>query len=277
VNAECRMSNVELQKPGENSVGAELASGRGAAQVGAACPRRGRLGRWPLVAGWALAVGLAGPPFGVALIAAATAAAAPTPAPPAESVTAVDPAPPSELAAAVRDGLGAGGGLRVVLDGEPLAEIWLNQALPAGGNGAAGGFGVAFPGMTKGGLVGAVRLLREWSDYRGSRVAAGVYTLRYAVEPADGAHTGVSLYRDFLILVPAAADDGRAASTADELVAAGRGSTGGAHPAVLALFPPVGEGETPRIADNELGQPMLVATSGEAILGLVLAGRGDLP
>ena len=55
-------------------------------------------------------------------------------------------------------------------------------------------------------LVGVVRLKRKGADFRGQDIASGVYTLRYANQPEDGNHVGTFATRDFLLMVPAAAD-----------------------------------------------------------------------
>src|SRR5262245_14902975 len=50
-------------------------------------------------------------------------------------------------------------------------------------------------------LIGVVRYPRKGSDFRDQPIADGVYTLRYAQQPVDGAHVGTSPTRDFLLLV----------------------------------------------------------------------------
>lgn len=191
--------------------------------------------------------------------------------------------PPTELPSPLRAAL-APEGVRVVEEGRPLLRIWWRAQAPAseGSGGAAHGLGVAFGDLPEGALLGLMVLEREWTDYRGQTVSPGLYTLRYLVEPADGAHTGVSYYRDFLLLVPVEQDDGPATVySEEELVDASRGAAGTNHPAVLALFP-VRADSTPAIVDNETGQPTLAvelpgADGGEArILGLVLRGVGEI-
>lgn len=181
--------------------------------------------------------------------------------------------PPSGVPAAVAESM-VPKGLRVTLEGEAVWELWLRPELPALENEPA--FGQAFGELAPGGLVGLVQLLAPWSDYQGTRIEPGLYTLRYLVQPVDGAHMGASLYRDFLLLLPAG-DDGGPAETYgyDELVALSRGATGTTHPAVLALFPVDGSEELPAVVDNEMGQPTLALQVGEVTLGLVVRGRGE--
>lgn len=181
--------------------------------------------------------------------------------------------PPEETPPAVADAL-APEGLRVALEGETVWELWLRRELPASEGEPA--FGQAFGELAPGGLVGLVRLAAPWTDYMGTGIEPGLYTLRYLVQPVDGAHMGVSLYRDFLLLVPAA-DDGGPGETYgfDELVRLSRGATGTNHPAVLALFPVYDAEDLPAVVENETGQPTLAVQVGEVTLGLVVAGQGE--
>ena len=46
----------------------------------------------------------------------------------------------------------------------------------------------------------------EGHDYRDQPIAKGVYTMRYGLQPVNGDHLGVSTYRDYSLLLPAAKD-----------------------------------------------------------------------
>src|SRR5207302_8074786 len=104
---------------------------------------------------------------------------------------------------------------------------------------------------------GAVRFPQSWSDYRRKPVPAGVYTLRYALQPQDGNHTGSSMYRDFLLLGSPAFDAApEAAANHAQAVDVGKKASAAPHPWVMALFPlskPVAE---PQMVKNELEQWM---------------------
>lgn len=178
---------------------------------------------------------------------------------------------PPEVAPAIRSVLQPG--VTVEADGVPVT-VWPVRRLEPR-DGTAAGLGVVFTGIAPGALLGAVRFGGTWTGYRGQRVEAGLYTLRYAVEPEDGYHMGVSFYRDFAILVPAELDDGEAVQPEERLLAFGAVSAGGTHPAVLALWPADGN---PRgtLFDNDLGQPTLVVTADGVTLGLVLSGTGEV-
>ena len=193
--------------------------------------------------------------------------------------------PPGDLPQATAGSL-VEEGASVEAGGEPVLSVWLRSPLPAE-EGGGGGLGVAFGGLVPGALVGVVRLEREWRDYKEQPVPAGTYAARYLVAPADGAHTGVSLYRDFLLLIPVAEDPGpEAVLSSEETVAASRQATGTIHPAVMALFPVYpGEGEElPRVVENDAGQPTLGLPASDAgpgaaggrALGLVVEGHGEV-
>lgn len=181
-------------------------------------------------------------------------------------------APPQELAPAVRSVL-AETGVRAVVGATDLT-VWLRREPPLAETPSTA-LGRAFKTLAEGDLVGVLRLAAPWTDYRGRTVSPGLYTLRTALRPEDGYHMGVSEYRDFLLLLPAAEDtDPGRTWTYDEMVEASRRSSTSSHPAVLALFP-VGTVETPTATENSWGQPTLALPFGEITLGLVVEGVGE--
>jgi len=153
-------------------------------------------------------------------------------------------------------------------------EVWAARELTLR-DGAAAGLGVAFPRIAPGALLAVVSFDAPWTDYRGQRVAPGRYLLRYAVQPEDGYHVGLTFYRDFALLLPPG-EAPVAPVVGDEaaLVEASRPASGH-HPAVLALWPADGRAPDERF-DNDLGQPVLVLAVGEERVGLVLAGTGEI-
>lgn len=182
-------------------------------------------------------------------------------------------APPAPIAPAVKSLL-AETGAAVAVDGKTAVEVWIRRE-PERREGAAPKLGVAFGTIAEGSLIGAAHFPGGFKDYMGNAVPAGTYTLRYAVQPADGNHMGVSIHRDFLVLVRAADDaDPKALAYAD-LLAASRKATGHGHPAVLSVFPPGKDAAVPSIVANELDQPMLVVAAGGVRLGLVFEGQGE--
>jgi len=65
--------------------------------------------------------------------------------------------------------------------------------------------------VPEGTLVGAVKLGADVRDIRGHLMKAGVYTLRYGIQPKNEDHLGVSPFRSFLLVSPAAVDKDPAA------------------------------------------------------------------
>jgi hypothetical protein len=176
--------------------------------------------------------------------------------------------PPEELAPALRSELVPEG----VRSGS--LEIWLRSSPPEGD--AREGLGIAFGRLTPGALAGVARLASDWTDYKGQRIAAGLYTLRYGIEPADGNHMGVSAYRDFFLLVPVADDPGPAVVPGPgDLNALSMKASRTHHPAALALFP-VDRVEKPAGVLNETGQPTLAIPFGPLTIGIVVEGKGDI-
>ena len=167
-------------------------------------------------------------------------------------------------------------GFRVLKGGEVIGEFWLRPELPLQ-EPASTELGVGFGQLQEGTLIGLVHYPLDWSDYKDNQVAAGVYTLRYGVQPADGNHMGVSLYRDFLLLTPAGSDtDPDQTYSHDDLADHSSEASEGQHPAALSLFPVYDEISEPKLMRNEMDQWMVAKKVGTLILGLVISGHGEI-
>jgi len=183
---------------------------------------------------------------------------------------------PSELAAAVAQAL-APGGVRASAGGASISFWWV-KALPLKSDGTD----VAWTGVEEGSLIGAVKIDRDFRDIRGRVVRAGVYTLRYGIQPANGDHLGVSPYRDFLLLSPAAEDTDAAPRGHDGTIELSKHTIGGSHPAVWSIDPPVASEAPMAIHTTDLGHKALVmelpvsrggASAGMLRFGVVLVGK----
>ena len=167
-------------------------------------------------------------------------------------------------------------GYRVVRDeGEPI-EFWLPPTLPM--QNPAGELGVEYGSLPPGSLIGVMRTAGEWSTYKSQVVPAGTYTLRYAVQPPDGDHTGQTWFRDFLLLIPLALDnfDPYGVPEQEPLVEVSNTIIeGGTHPMTLALFQIYDEVDGPGMYWNDLDQPTLAIPMGDVTLGLVIEGQGE--
>ena len=182
---------------------------------------------------------------------------------------------PAEVSLAIRETL-ASEALRVVSGAKPQAEFWMRQDIPAQENGSAAAMGATFGSFSESLLVGVVRFPSDWSDYRERPIPAGVYTLRYALQPEDGNHLGASIYRDYLVLVPAAADsDPDAGYSFGQLTELSRQASRTNHPAILSLFPIYDEVATPALVKNEIDQWTLAVSVHSVLLGMVVQGHGE--
>jgi hypothetical protein len=191
------------------------------------------------------------------------------------TVEKTDSSPPEEVSQAIRDAMGSGG-IQITAGDKLLGEFWFREEIPMKDS-PSGELGVNFGNLEQGVLMGVVKLAEEWRDYKNLAVAPGVYTLRYGLQPQDGNHMGVAIYRDFMLLVPAAQDQAvDVAWSADELYLQSYGATGQPHPGVLALFPVYDEITEPKIIMNDMDQPTLAVKLGSLTLGLVLQGHGQL-
>lgn len=186
------------------------------------------------------------------------------------SASKTDTAPPAELAPAIRS-LMAGPAAKVQ-SGSTTLEFWWVKSLDA----SAPGEGWAR--TPEGSLVGAVRVSEPYPDIRGRRIRPGVYTLRFALQPMNGDHLGVSPFREFLLVSPAAADTSAAATGHDGTIDLSKQTTGASHPAVWSLDPPAGaHGEPLSGYRNDAGHEGIVfeiqTSSGPVKFGLILIGK----
>ncbi len=166
--------------------------------------------------------------------------------------------------------------ITVSIDGKPLAHFWVRSELPSVAS-PGSALGVNFTKVQEGGLLGVVQFVADWSDYKENPISPGVYTLRYEHLPSDGNHMGVATYRDFVLLVPAAADtDPNQSMAYEDLVAASAGATGVPHPGVLALFPIWDQVDGPTIVQNDMDQPTLAIKIGDTVIGFVVEGHGEI-
>jgi hypothetical protein len=184
---------------------------------------------------------------------------------------------PGELAPSVTALLssaaeGPSAGVRAVVGGVTL-DFWWVKAL------AAKDPANAWRDMPEGTLVGAVRVGADFRDIRGRVIKPGVYTLRYGLQPANGDHLGVSPFRDFLLLSPAAIDKDPAAPGHDGTIELSKQSIGGSHPGVWSLDPPVAPSQAPlSLHKTDLEHEAVVVevatgAGGSLKFGIVLVGK----
>lgn len=143
-------------------------------------------------------------------------------------------APPAdELSAEIAQQLDSTG-LRVIRGtSRTVCDIWLCKQWTVS-DGFEPTAEVLYP-FQPGQLVGVIRYANKGSDFRDQDIAEGIYTLRYALQPVDGAHIGTSPTRDFLLLVAAENDEAAGSVEADQLIEKSAEAAESTHPAMLCL------------------------------------------
>ena len=149
-----------------------------------------------------------------------------------------EPAPADELAPAIAATLQPEGVKVIRGTSRTVCEIWLCKEWKL--NSFEVGSDLLYP-FVPGQLIGVVRFPRRGADFRDQDIDSGVYTLRYAQQPVDGAHVGTSPTRDFLLLVPADKDRSPAILAYTPLTQASAEAAGTTHPALLSLQKLAGE------------------------------------
>jgi hypothetical protein len=163
-------------------------------------------------------------------------------------------------------------GVKVAKGNTSTVEIWLAKEWPIAADAKTGG--EILYSFTPGQLIGVARFPRKASDFREQDIPAGLYVIRYAHQPVDGAHVGTSPTRDFFALLPAAKDKDPKTLDYKTLITISKETTGTAHPAILSLQKPAGSGEA--LAAREESEKMwtIVRFVGKARQG---AGTKDMP
>ena len=181
----------------------------------------------------------------------------------APSVTPLAEKPPPDLSAGVVSRLTPAA---KIVNGPAALDVWLVDKLESSG-------GPGWSGVESGTLVGAMRVSGEFKEIRGKLVKPGVYTLRYGQQPQNGDHLGISMFREFLLLSPAAIDKDAKVLGFDGVVALSKEVIGTAHPASLSLDPPEDPpGAALSVYKNELGHDGVVLQIGDLKFGLIVSG-----
>lgn len=171
--------------------------------------------------------------------------------------------PPAELAAGVASRLLPAAR---IASGPATLDVWLVGEVESSG-------GPGWSGVESGALVGALRVTGEFKEIRGKVVKPGVYTLRYGLQPQNGDHLGISTFREFLLISPAAIDTDPKVLGFDGVVALSKEVIGTAHPASLSLDPPEdAPGAVLSAYKNELGHDGVVLQIGSLKFGLIVSG-----
>jgi hypothetical protein len=168
----------------------------------------------------------------------------------------------ADVPKSVQDMLAAQGA-RVVGDQGALCELWLRKAMPANPK-PSGSSDILYSALSEGTFLGVVHFPNPITDFRGSTIKPGYYTLRYALIPQDGNHMGVNPSRDAIHLCPLAADtDPGKPLKVDDLIKLGRQASGAPHPALLVMAPANGSTFPSVIKDDQGNWDLQVQVHGE--------------
>jgi hypothetical protein len=131
-----------------------------------------------------------------------------------------------------------------------FCELYIRKGIPAQTKKV--GDGVAYPQLAESTMVGVIHFPQAAADFRGHRIPAGFYTLRYGLMPDDGNHLGAAPNRDFLLVIPAAADtDPSATFKFQDLVGMSAQTSGTKHPSPLSLVETSSPSSTPSVSKSD--------------------------
>lgn len=131
--------------------------------------------------------------------------------------------------------------------------VWFRGELPTAASADQIKNGLTYREITEGTLLGVVKFDKPFTDFRKQEIAAGVYTMRLAVQPDTGDHKDTAPHQDFTLLVPAAADTSAEALEVKAVVKLSLKATGGDHPGVMLLFPHHGKEEKAELVTQTEG------------------------
>jgi hypothetical protein len=185
---------------------------------------------------------------------------------------------PSDLAPPVMALLTPGDGVRVTIEQTTL-DFWWVKSLTVTGTEPS-----VWTHVEEGTLLGAVRVSADFRDIRGRVIKPGTYTLRYGIQPQNGDHLGISPFREFLLLSPAAMDADAPPRGHEGAVEISKRTIGGSHPAIWSIDPPVAAAGQSVLATHktELGHEAVIvevplSRDGKPVdtlkFGVVLVGR----
>jgi hypothetical protein len=174
---------------------------------------------------------------------------------------------PNEIAAAVKAALAPGGATVKLAD--TTIDFWWVKVLEAKG--------ADWTSVAEGALVGAMKLSAPLKDIRGRTIKPGTYLLRYAMQPQNGDHLGVSPHREFLLATPTGEDTKPEALGHEAAVELAAKTVSITHPAVLSLDPPTAPDPPLKVIQTDAGHTAVVfevpTPGGSLRFGLIVVGR----
>ena len=187
---------------------------------------------------------------------------------------------PTDVTAVVRKELDSNAITITEKDGNNLLTIWFRGTIPMKATVEQVRNGLTYREIPDGTLIGVVQFDKPFVDFRKQEIKAGVYTLRFAVQPDTGDHTGTAPHVEFVLLVPADQDRDAEPLEAKSLVKLSIKVLGGDHPAVMLLFPQTAKVQKPVVVSKSDGVQVVtmlrkVTADGEdSTLGFAIAIAG---
>jgi hypothetical protein len=185
----------------------------------------------------------------------------------------------SNASDSLKNGLEAKGYRVIPADGNPLCDIWFRTAIPVREKKDLPA--VTYSEIADSTLLAVVSFPKPAKDFRNQTIKAGAYTARYALHPEDGNHLGISINRDFLLLVPVAIDkDINARFKFEELAQLSKNASGVNHPAPMSLIPLEKQGAFPSLVENDRSHLILqvklkTGSGSELPIALVVKGVAE--
>jgi hypothetical protein len=165
----------------------------------------------------------------------------------------------------------AASGFRISSAAGPKCEIWFRKSIPTAVQPADAN--IAFE-IAQGTLLGVIRFTAKGEDRRGQLINPGLYTLRYSLDPVDGAHQGVAPQRDFALLTPIADDpDPGSLPGFEALLQMSRKASASPHPAVLSLESPAGSTFPALVKEGDTPDWVLCVQAGDLKIAIILVGK----
>jgi len=161
--------------------------------------------------------------------------------------------PPAEVAEPIRkllapEALVVTGGKDAV-----VMRVWFRAEIPVKATEEQVKNGLTYREIPEGTLIGAIEFPQEFTDYRRQKLAKGAYTLRFAIQPDIGDHTGTTPHPEFCLMSPAAKDKSAEPMAKKDLIELSSEVNEGKHPAVLLMFPNYAKDAGPKVQEKENG------------------------
>jgi hypothetical protein len=175
--------------------------------------------------------------------------------------------PPKELNPAVAKLLAPEAVQLLDGSGALVCEVWLRTEVPIDATPEQVKNGVTYRELKETSILGAIRVVQPWSDYRKQKVKLGVYTLRLGFQPEDGDHAGTSMFKEFCLLLAANKDTSPEPMEPKTMADKSMKSIDTGHPAVLMLFPAAKAPAAPQLESKANNHFVLSARQGVSVSG----------